>query len=106
LFKTHLFLAIDLLEKMLSLDTDKRITADQTLAHPYLSQYADPSDEPSSPAYDQTFEDYDISVQEWKGKKILLEKTHHKHTNTYAANVWNELINFSPVLGPSDQSME
>jgi len=81
-------LAIDLLEKMLELDTDKRITADQTLAHPYLSQYADPSDEPGSPPYDQTFEDYDISVQEWK------------------ANVWNELINFSPVLGPSDHSME
>ena len=53
---------------MLSLDTDKRITAEQTLAHPYLAQYADPSDEPNSQAYDQTFEDYDISVQEWKGK--------------------------------------
>ena len=52
---------------MLSLDTDKRITADQTLSHPYLSQYADPSDEPSSPPYDQTFEDYDIPVEEWKG---------------------------------------
>ena len=53
---------------MLSLDTDKRITAEQTLAHPYLAQYADPSDEPNSQPYDQTFEDYDISVQEWKGK--------------------------------------
>eukprot|EP00092_Neocalanus_flemingeri_P014694 GFUD01015856.1.p1 GENE.GFUD01015856.1~~GFUD01015856.1.p1 ORF type:complete len:364 (-),score=89.66 GFUD01015856.1:313-1404(-) len=81
-------LAIDLLEKMLELDTDKRITADQTLAHPYLSQYADPSDEPSSTPYDQSFEDYDITVQEWK------------------ANIWNELINFSPVIGPSDHSME
>ena len=57
-------LAIDLLERMLSLDTDKRISAEQTLAHPYLAQYADPSDEPNSQPYDQTFEDYDISVQE------------------------------------------
>ena len=79
---------------MLSLDTDKRITAEQTLAHPYLAQYADPSDEPSSSAYDQTFEDYDIPVQEWKGNQTCL------------ANIWNELINFSPVLGPSDQHME
>lgn len=70
-------LAIDLLEKMLELDTDKRITAEQTLAHPYLAQYADPSDEPDSPPYDQTFEDYDLSVDEWK------------------ENVWNEIINFS-----------
>ena len=61
--------AIDLLESMLELDADKRITAEQTLAHPYLAQYADPSDEPSSPPYDQTFEDYDISVGEWKGEQ-------------------------------------
>ena len=60
--------AIDLLESMLELDADKRITAEQTLAHPYLAQYADPSDEPDSPPYDQTFEDFDVSVQEWKGK--------------------------------------
>lgn len=74
-------LAIDLLEKMLELDTDKRITAEQTLAHPYLAQYADPSDEPDSQPYDQTFEDYDLSVQEWK------------------ENVWNEIVGFSAVSG-------
>ena len=31
-------------------------------------QYADPTDEPTSQMYDQTFEDYDLSIQEWKGK--------------------------------------
>jgi len=79
-FKGASPLAIDLLEKMLELDTDKRITAEQTLAHPYLAQYADPSDEPDSPPYDQTFEDYDLSVQEWK------------------ENVWNEIITFTPRI--------
>nr|WMS36544.1 p38 [Liposcelis bostrychophila] len=59
-------LAIDLLEQMLELDADKRITAEQALAHKYLSQYADPSDEPVSAPYDQSFEDMDLSVDKWK----------------------------------------
>ena len=30
--------AIDLLEKMLEVDADKRIRAEQTLSHPYLAE--------------------------------------------------------------------
>ena len=61
------FLAIDLLQKMLEMDADNRINADQALSHPYLAQYADPSDEPVSLPYDQTFEDFDLPVEKWKG---------------------------------------
>lgn len=59
-------LAIDLLEKMLDLDADTRITATQALAHPYLRQYADPTDEPTAPAYDQSYEDLDLTIPEWR----------------------------------------
>ena len=33
-----LLTAIDLLERMLEVDADKRITAEETLAHPYLAE--------------------------------------------------------------------
>jgi len=63
-----LLTAIKLLEEMLELDADKRMTAEKALAHPYLSQYADPTDEPNSPPYDQSFEDMELNVERWKGK--------------------------------------
>ncbi|KAM9344352.1 mitogen-activated protein kinase 14A isoform 1-T1 [Pholidichthys leucotaenia] len=59
-------LAVDLLEKMLVLDADKRITAEEALAHPYFSQYHDPDDEPEAEPYDQSFESHDLQIEEWK----------------------------------------
>ena len=37
--------ALDVLEKMLTFNPNKRITVDEALAHPYLEQYYDPDDE-------------------------------------------------------------
>lgn len=71
-------LAVDLLEKMLELDSERRITAVQALAHPYLAQYADPSDEPDSEPYDQSFEDMELPTEKWKEL------------------VYEEVINFQP----------
>ncbi|XP_070695442.1 mitogen-activated protein kinase 14A isoform X1 [Pempheris klunzingeri] len=58
--------AVDLLEKMLVLDTDKRITAAEALAHPYFAQYHDPDDEPEAEPYDQSFESRELEIEEWK----------------------------------------
>lgn len=60
--------AVDLLEKMLVLDTDKRITASEALAHPYFSQYHDPDDEPEAEPYDQSFESRELEIEEWKSE--------------------------------------
>jgi len=38
--------AVDLLERMLTFNPNKRITVTEALQHPYLSQYYDPEDEP------------------------------------------------------------
>ena len=39
------WLALDLLEKMLTFNPNKRITVEEALSHPYLRQYYDPDDE-------------------------------------------------------------
>jgi len=78
--------AIDLLEKMLDLDADSRITAEQALAHPYLEQYADPSDEPTAPPYDQSFEDMDLSIEKWREL------------------VYSEVINYKPPVDLHDEA--
>lgn len=37
---------LDVLDKLLAFDPNKRIGVDEALAHPYLKAYYDPSDEP------------------------------------------------------------
>lgn len=63
--------AIDLMERMLDLDSETRITAEQALAHPYLAQYADPSDEPTAAPFDQSFENMELSIPEWRSNLYL-----------------------------------
>lgn len=36
---------MDLLNELLVMDPDRRLTAEQALAHPYFANYADPDDE-------------------------------------------------------------
>lgn len=50
------------------MDCDRRITAVDVLAHPYLKQYYDPNDEPVSKEYDASFEAHEFDISTWKGR--------------------------------------
>jgi p38 MAP kinase len=67
LVETDLGLAIDLLERMLVFDPNKRITATEALGHDYLAPYHDPTDEPvAEEKFDWSFNDADLPVDTWK----------------------------------------
>ncbi|NP_001191531.1 p38 MAP kinase [Aplysia californica] len=65
-------LAIDLMERMLDLNTRTRLNATEALAHEYFKQYADPNDEPEAEKYDQSFEEMELGIEEWK-KRVFSE---------------------------------
>lgn len=69
---------------MLVLDTDKRITAAEALAHPYFTQYHDPDDEPVAEPLDQSFESRDLEIEEWK--------------RTYTCKKKNSLLMYAQVI--------
>ncbi|KAJ2973666.1 hypothetical protein NQ176_g6475 [Zarea fungicola] len=59
--------AIDLMERMLVFDPNKRVTAAEALAHEYLAPYHDPTDEPvAEEKFDWSFNDADLPVDTWK----------------------------------------
>lgn len=74
LCKTFLSVALDLLDKMLTFNPHKRIEVEQALAHPYLEQYYDPSDEPVAEApfkFDMELDD----LPKEKLKELIFEET-------------------------------
>ncbi|KAM4675391.1 mitogen-activated protein kinase 12 [Discoglossus pictus] len=59
-------LAVNILEKMLVLDAEKRITATEALAHPYFEQFHDIDDETEADPYDDSFDNLELPLDEWK----------------------------------------
>lgn len=63
--------AVNLLENMLLLDPETRMTAKEGLSHPYLAEFHDPESEPDSPTYDDSFESLELDVGEWSSEYIF-----------------------------------
>uniref|UniRef100_A0A665TI44 mitogen-activated protein kinase n=1 Tax=Echeneis naucrates TaxID=173247 RepID=A0A665TI44_ECHNA len=73
-FPVLVFLAIDLMEGMLLLDPETRLTAKQGLTHPFLTEYHDPESELDCEPYDDSFESLELTVGEWKSKYGSVER--------------------------------
>lgn len=74
--------AIDLLEKMLDIDPQKRITAADALPHLYVSTYSDSNDEPEcEKQIDWSLLDSEMTTDQWK-TKMYFEILNY-HTGSY-----------------------
>lgn len=69
---------LDLLKRLLTMDPEKRITVDEALAHPYLSEFADPDYEITGPTFQDDYEEMELEASWWKSL------------------VWKEITNFKP----------
>lgn len=61
------YAAINLLDKLLQFDPDKRCSAVDALESQYLAPYHDPEDEPAAPqSFDWSFLEVDLPADIWK----------------------------------------
>lgn len=64
--------AIAVLESMLLLDPESRVTAAQGLALTYFSEFREPEEETEAPPYDHSLDNAEQSLEQWKRKWTLI----------------------------------
>ena len=79
---------------MLVLDAERRVTAAEALTHPYFESLQDTEDEPKAQKYDESFDDVDRTLDEWKRECRALGRV--RRSTAQAPCRWPG----SGVLGP------
>ncbi len=75
--------ALDFMRKMVQIHPRKRVTVEQALAHPFLSQLHSPSDEPVAP------KPFDFSFENERLHRVRLQQL-----------IWQEVGDFRPSCLP------
>ncbi|XP_076008602.1 mitogen-activated protein kinase 12b isoform X1 [Genypterus blacodes] len=58
--------SVSVLEKMLLLDPERRVSASEALALPFFADFRDAEEETEAQPYDQTMDNTDLSLDQWK----------------------------------------
>ena len=65
--------ALDMLERLLTFNTDKRISVEEALKHPYLKLYHDPPDEPIAAPIPEDLLDFDKKAGKLSSEELRSE---------------------------------
>lgn len=61
--------AVAVLERMLLLDPENRVTASEALTLPYFAEFRDPEEEKEAQPYDHSLDNTDLPLSQWKRKR-------------------------------------
>ncbi|XP_022609934.1 mitogen-activated protein kinase 12-like [Seriola dumerili] len=78
--------AVSVLERMLLLDPQSRVTAAEALTLPYFTEFREPEEETEAQLYDHSLDNTDLPLDQWK-----------RHTFT-------EILTFKPVVPESKET--
>uniref|UniRef100_A0A3Q3EVL1 mitogen-activated protein kinase n=1 Tax=Labrus bergylta TaxID=56723 RepID=A0A3Q3EVL1_9LABR len=78
--------AVSVLERMLLLDPEQRVTAAEALSLPYFKEFREPEEETEAQPYDHSIDNTDMQLNLWK-----------RHTFT-------EILTFKPVMPESKET--
>lgn len=60
--------AVSVLERMLLLDPEERVTAAEALTLPYFAEFREPDEEMEAQPYDHSLDNADLTLDQWKRK--------------------------------------
>ncbi|XP_036813261.1 mitogen-activated protein kinase 12 isoform X3 [Oncorhynchus mykiss] len=58
--------AVCVLERMLLLDPERRVSASEALAMPFFSEFREPEEETEAQSYDHSMDNTDLPLEQWK----------------------------------------
>uniref|UniRef100_A0A8C7I877 mitogen-activated protein kinase n=3 Tax=Oncorhynchus TaxID=8016 RepID=A0A8C7I877_ONCKI len=83
---SHVLTSVTVIERMLLLDPESRVTAAAALALPYFSEFREPEEETEAQPYDHSVDNSDLPLEQWK-----------RHTFT-------EILSFQPIVVESRET--
>lgn len=91
--------ARDLLSKMLVIDPEKRISVEGALNHPYIRLWREESEvnAPAPNSYDESFEQQERTVDQWKGKFIVFTFLTFIHVIFRIDLIYSEVKNYETI---------